>query len=130
VAPPDPWDAALSALHNHVDNLGVWLAVWQARTEPDARARRCASDAVAAVDAALIELHRIRARLIGETRAADDQAAARVDELLGTGLAPPGRECGGGPHSSTSRLPETPHPPGREDLSSSLAPGGVNPEPR
>ena len=80
--PPDPWDAALSALHNHVDNLGAWLAIWEARREPDAFARRCASDAADAIDAALAELHSIRATLIADIRRADDQAAARVDELL------------------------------------------------
>ena len=77
------WDAALSAVRSSVDDLGVWLFIWSARTEPDAHARRCASDAVDAIDAALIELpHRIRAELTGQIRLADDQAAARVDELL------------------------------------------------
>jgi hypothetical protein len=80
--PRDPWDAALSAIRSSVDDLGAWLAIWSARREPDAHARRCASGAVDAIDAALIELHRIRGQLIGETRAADDQAAARVDALL------------------------------------------------
>ena len=87
VAPPDPWDAALSAIRSAVDDLGAWLAIWSARHEPDAHARRCASDAVGAIDAALTELHGIRARLISETRQADDAAAARVDVLLGTGRA-------------------------------------------
>jgi len=82
VAPPDPWDAALSAVSASVDDLGAWLAIWSARREPDAHARRCASDAVDAIDAALIELHGIRARLITDIRRADDQAAARVDALL------------------------------------------------
>ena len=86
----DPWDAALSAIRSSVDDLGAWLAIWSARTEPDAHARRCASDAVDAIDAALLELHGIRARLVGEIRRADDQAAARVDALLagGTGHDP------------------------------------------
>ena len=53
VAPPDPWDAALSAIRSAVDDLGAWLAIWSARHEPDAHARRCASDAVGAIDAAL-----------------------------------------------------------------------------
>ena len=57
VAPPDPFDADLSALHTHVDNLGPWLAIWSARTEPDAHARRCANDAMDAIDAALAGLH-------------------------------------------------------------------------
>ena len=79
MAQPDPWDAALSAIRASVDDLGAWLAIWSARTEPDAHARRCASDAVDAIDAALIELHGIRAELVGEIRRADDQAAARAD---------------------------------------------------
>lgn len=62
MAPPDLFDAALSAVHDAVDNLGPWLAIWEARAEPDAHARRCASDAVDAIDAALAELHGIRAR--------------------------------------------------------------------
>ena len=66
MARPDPWDAALSVIRSAVDDLGAWLAVWSARREPDAHARRCAGDAVNAVDAALLELHGIRAQLIGE----------------------------------------------------------------
>ena len=85
--PPDPWDAALSAIRSSVDDLGVWLVVWSARTEPDAHARRCASDAIDALDAALAELHGIRARLISEVRQADDRAAARVDAML-AGMPP------------------------------------------
>jgi hypothetical protein len=79
---PDPFDADLSALRTAVDNLGPWLAIWEARTEPDARARRCASDAIDAIDAGLAALHSIRAGLITEVRQADDQAAARADALL------------------------------------------------
>ena len=82
MTPPDPFDADLSAVHTAVDNLGPWLAIWQARREPDAHARRCASQTVGAIDATLAGLHGIRARLVTETREADDQAAARVDELL------------------------------------------------
>jgi hypothetical protein len=80
--PPDPWDRPLSALHTAVDNLGPRLAIWQARREPDAHARRCASDAIDAIDNGLAALHRIRAELVTETRQADDQAAARADQLL------------------------------------------------
>ena len=82
MARPDPFDAALSAVHDAVDNLGPWLAIWAARTEPDAHARRCASDAIGAIDATLLELHGIRAELVGQVRRADDESAARVDELL------------------------------------------------
>jgi hypothetical protein len=79
--PPGP-DVDLSAIRNAVDDLGVGLAVWSYRLEPDARARRAASDAVDAIDAALAAFHRIRATLIGEIRVADDRTAARADELL------------------------------------------------
>ncbi len=82
MAPPDSFDAALSELHTHVDNLGPSLAIWEARAEPDAQARRCSSDAVDTIDAALAELHGIRARLIGQIRASDDATAVRVDALL------------------------------------------------
>jgi len=78
----DPYDAPLSALREHVENLGAWIAVWQARNEPDAHARRCASDAVDAIDAAIRELHQIRAGLAAEIRQSDDSSAARADELL------------------------------------------------
>jgi hypothetical protein len=79
---PDPWDRDLAAVHESVDNLGVWLAIWEHRREPDAHARRCASDTISAIDALAAAAYRIRARLITETRQADDQAAARADELL------------------------------------------------
>ena len=79
---PDHFDAALSALHATWLDLGPWLAVWAARSEPDAHARRCASDAIGAIDAALVELHGVRARLVAETRQADDATAIRADELL------------------------------------------------
>ncbi len=60
------------------------LAAWQCRDRvgPYAGARRAASDAVDAIDAMLAGLHAVRARLIGEIRASDDEAAARVDALL------------------------------------------------
>ena len=80
----DAYDGPLSALRGHVDDLGAWLAIWSARddSKPDAHARRCANDAVDAIDAALRELHAMRARLVGEIRASDDAAAARIDTLL------------------------------------------------
>ncbi len=75
-------DDALSAIRGHVEDLAVWLGIWEARNEPDAHARRCASDAVGAIDAMLRDLYEVRARLIGEIRAADDASAARADALL------------------------------------------------
>jgi hypothetical protein len=79
---PDLFDADYSVARDRVDDLGVGLAVWSYRREPDAHARRAASDAVDAIDAALAALHRIRATLIGEIREADDRTAARADQLL------------------------------------------------
>jgi hypothetical protein len=75
----DACDEALSSLRNRVDDLGVRLAIWSHRTEPDAHSRRCASDAVDAIDALLTGLHAIRARPVGEIRAADDATGQRVD---------------------------------------------------
>jgi hypothetical protein len=96
---PDPWDDDLAVIHNAADNLGPRLAIWQARREPDAFARRAANDALDAIDAAIDALHRIRARLVTDTRRADDETAVRVDELLARtrGGGPPGRETGDGP---------------------------------
>ena len=63
-----------TAIRNHIDGLGVWLAIWQARDDgkPDAPARRAANDAVDAIDGALAELHKIRQQLISEIRVSDD----------------------------------------------------------
>lgn len=82
--PVDGYDSALTAIRNHIDGLGVWLAIWQARDDgkPDAPARRAANDAVDAIDGALAELHKIRQQLISEIRVSDDNTAARVDALL------------------------------------------------
>ncbi len=78
------YDDAVSALRSHIDDLGMWLAIWEARQEdaPDPHARRCANDAMDAIDGALAGLHKIRQQLIGEIRISDDQVAARVDALL------------------------------------------------
>ena len=78
----DPYDAPLSALRNHVDDLGVWLGIWCNLSEPDAHARRAASDAGHAVDAAIGHLHKVRRELVADIREADDRAAARADELF------------------------------------------------
>jgi len=77
-----PYDAPLSAIRDHVDDLGVWLGIWEARNEPDAHARRCAGDAVDAIDAMLRDLHSVRQELVSEIRQADDATAARADALL------------------------------------------------
>jgi hypothetical protein len=80
-ASPDH-DAPLSAIREHVEDLGVWLGIWEERTEPDAFARRCASNAVDAIDAMLRDLYLVRGRLTAEIRQADDATAARADTLL------------------------------------------------
>ena len=72
----------LAAIGYRTDNLAVLLACWARRNEPDATARRCAGDAVGAIDATIAELHMMRARLIGEMRLSDDQADIRADALL------------------------------------------------
>jgi hypothetical protein len=81
-APVSPYDQPLSAIREHVENLAIWLAVWEHRKEPDAFARRCASDAVDAIDAMLRDLYLVRGRLTAEIRQADDATAARADTLL------------------------------------------------
>jgi hypothetical protein len=103
---PDPFDADLSAARDAVDNIGAWLTIWSYRREPDAHARRCASDAIGAADTAIAALHRIRAQLVTQVRQADDRAAARAGELLArTRGDPPGPCPPRGHHSRTPTLP-------------------------
>lgn len=80
----DAYDDALSAIRNHVDDLGVWLGIWSARddSQPNAHARRCAGDAVTAIDAMLGGLYGVRAQLVSEIRDSDKATAARADALL------------------------------------------------
>lgn len=67
----------------HVNDASLWSIIWERRADgPDAVARARGSDAVNAIDAALLALHEIRARLVGELRAADDATDARADALL------------------------------------------------
>jgi hypothetical protein len=81
--PPGPdLDADLSVILDRAESIPAWVAIWQARTEPDAHARRCVSDAIAAADELLAATHRIRARLVDEAAEADRATAIRVDELL------------------------------------------------
>ena len=77
-----PYDALLSALRSRVEDLATSLAVWDNRREPDAHARRCASDAVDAIDAMLRQLYLMRGQLTREIRDSDDASAARAGELL------------------------------------------------
>lgn len=78
------YDNALSLIRNGPEDLAVALAIWETRddTRADAHARRAASGAVDAIDAAIWELHEIRQKLVSEIRASDDATAARVDALL------------------------------------------------
>jgi hypothetical protein len=39
-ASPGPYDAPLSAILEHLENLDAWLAIWENRKEPEAHARR------------------------------------------------------------------------------------------
>jgi hypothetical protein len=82
VAVTDPYDAPLSAIRDHVENAATWLGIWCNRTEPDAHARRCANDAVDAIDSAIGHLHKVRRELLSEIREADDATLARADALL------------------------------------------------
>jgi hypothetical protein len=72
----------LAVIRQHVEDITADLDVWADRQEPDARARRYASAAVASIDAAFAELHAVRARLLVEIDAADNASAARADALL------------------------------------------------
>jgi hypothetical protein len=112
-SPPGPdLDADLSVILDRAESIPAWVAIWQARTEPDAHARRCASDAIDAADDLLAATHRIRARLVGEVVEADRATAIRVDELLArTRGGPPGRETGDGllPEGTASTQPGHTH---------------------
>jgi hypothetical protein len=101
---PDGFDADLSVTRAAVDDIGVWRAIWDARREPDAFARRCAADAIDAIDTALAALHRIRAEWVSQVRQADDAAAARADQLLA-------RMREGPPGAAAARPLETGPPP-------------------
>jgi hypothetical protein len=64
--------------------LGVALAQWAGRDDTQAHPeeRRAANTAMDAIDAMLRELHQLRAGLVSEIRADDDDSLARADELL------------------------------------------------
>jgi hypothetical protein len=75
---------ATSRLDGHLGVLAVALAQWAVRddTRPQPEVRRAANTAMDELDSMLAEAHQLRARLVTEIRASDDQTAARVDELL------------------------------------------------
>jgi hypothetical protein len=72
-------------VRERVEDLSAALALWALRDDAKAQptVRRAANDAVSAIDAAVRDLHLVRARLLGEIRHRDDATAARVDALLG-----------------------------------------------
>lgn len=78
-----PYDA-YAKLWDPLGVLSVALGQWEDRdeTKPQPEVRRAANTAMDAIDGMLADLHAMRARLIGEIRASDDAAAARVDALL------------------------------------------------
>jgi len=80
--PPDLIDCA--ALRENVGTLAVALARWAYRDDSTAQpgVRQAANTAIEALDAALAEAHRIRARLVDQIRRSDDATQRRVDQLL------------------------------------------------
>jgi hypothetical protein len=78
------YDSALSALHGHLGELETALALWESRDDTKAQpaVRQAANDAIDAIDAALRELHGVRAQLVGEIRVSDDATAVRAADLL------------------------------------------------
>ena len=111
----------------HIGDLAVALAQWAARdeTKADPHARRAANTAMDATDAALALLHELRARLVSEIRASDDQAAARVDALL---AARKGNPMSDGPHDhARPGLADTAGRLARRPAPSSTAPTGDRP---
>ena len=75
---------ACGRLDGYLGVLGVALAQWMARddTRAEPEVRRAANTAMDMLDAMAAEIHLLRARLVGEIRAADDANAERVDALL------------------------------------------------
>jgi hypothetical protein len=74
------WDV-YAHLEDSVGVLSVSLGQWQ-DGRPRAYARHAANTAMSAIDDMLRELHQMRARLVGEIRVSDDDAAARADAML------------------------------------------------
>ena len=80
--------------------------------EPDAHARRCASDAVDVIDAALLELHGIRARLIDEI---GNTLTILAEQRVAHGVADPWalRLVGAAPGDQDGRQARSLSSPGR-----------------
>jgi len=68
--------------------LDAALALWSTRDDSARQpgVREAANTAVEAIDALVHELHRVRQRLVTETRAADDANARRLDAMLSAGV--------------------------------------------
>jgi hypothetical protein len=81
---PPGYEAAVAAVRANIDDLSLYLAVWLSRADAclEPHARRCASDAVNAIDVIITELHGIRGHLIPEMAAADREALAHADGVL------------------------------------------------
>ncbi|MBP2321381.1 hypothetical protein JOF56_001766 [Kibdelosporangium banguiense] len=94
--PSEPADVTYSRRDNidrcadireHVEDLSYYLARWAERETSgnftgSSKVRRAANEAMDATDAALRDLHRVRATLVGEIRQSDDANTARLDALL------------------------------------------------
>jgi hypothetical protein len=80
----NPYEPAVAAVRANLDDLALYLAVWQARDDAclEPHARRCASDAINTIDTIITELHGIRGRLIPEIRTSDDAAMDQADAVL------------------------------------------------
>ena len=78
-----PYDVH-ARLEDPMGVLAIALGQWEDRDEtgPQPEVRRAANTAMDAIDGMLRDLHAMRARLVGEIRASDDAAAARVDAML------------------------------------------------
>jgi hypothetical protein len=73
----------LDKLRALLADMDADMDIWDERgDEPNARIRRAGNELMTGIDKALAELHRIRARVVGEIRAADAANAARVDAQL------------------------------------------------
>ena len=78
-----PYDV-YAKLEDPMGVLSVALGQWERRddTGPQPQVRRAANEAMTTIDQMLADLRKMRSRLVGEIRATDDAAAARVDALL------------------------------------------------
>ena len=78
-----PYDV-YAKLEDPMGVLSIALVQWEERDapRPQPAVRQAANMAVDTIDAMMAELYKMRSRLIGEIRDADDATAARVDAML------------------------------------------------